>query len=71
MKTIRFDNLVEGNPKNKNFGKTVELEVPDDFDEEAYEEARRCGGEFGARIATITRMANESGKKVKEAFGNV
>ncbi len=61
MKTIRFENLVEGNPKSKNYGKTIELEVPDDFDEEAYEEARRIGAEFGARIATITRMANEGG----------
>jgi len=71
MKTIRFENLKEGNPKNKNFGKTVELTVPDDFDEQAYEEARQRGAEFGARFARIAAMASESGKKVKEAFGNV
>ncbi len=71
MKTIRFENLVEGNPKNKNYGKTIELEVPDDFDEQACEEARQRGGEFGARFARIAAIANKSGKKVKEAFGNV
>ncbi len=71
MKTIQFDNLVEGNPKNKNFGKNIEIEVPDDFDEQVSKKARFLGGEFGARIAAINTVASESGKKIREAFGDV
>ncbi len=52
MKTIKFKNLVDSKT-----GKTVEIEVPDDFDENNPEStlAGKRGAEFGARIARVVQ----------------
>jgi len=52
MKTIKFKNLIDSNT-----GKTVEIEVPDDFDENnpAATLAGERGAEFGARIAHVVQ----------------
>lgn len=50
MKTIKYENLIDVNT-----GKTVEIEVPDDFDENnpASTLAGDRGREFGARFTLI------------------
>lgn len=83
MKTLRFENLVEGNPKSKNYGKTVEIEVPDDFDENnpSYEKARKRGAAFGKRVNDVTahlrevesldevgQLGSDSAKRLHEMF---
>lgn len=52
MKTIKFKNLIDVNT-----GKTVEIEVPDDFDENDPTNtlAGERGAEFGARIARVVQ----------------
>lgn len=61
MNTIKFDNLVEANPESKNFGKTVEIEVPDDFDENnpSFKKARDRGAAFGKRVNAVTNHLHE------------
>jgi len=53
MKTLKFENLIDTNT-----GKTVEIEVADDFDENAgsYARAGKRGGEFGARFHKIAEQ---------------
>ncbi len=71
MKKIQFENLIESNTSSKNFGKMLEIEVPNDFDEHTSENAKLRGCEFGNRLAMITAAAKNSGNKIREAFGNV
>jgi len=50
MKTLRFKNLIDSNT-----GKTVEIEVPDDFDENnpTFKAAGERGKAFGERINKV------------------
>jgi len=52
MKTIKFKNLIDSNT-----GKTVEIEVPDDFNENDPTNtlAGERGAEFGARITLVVQ----------------
>lgn len=78
MKTIKFNNLVEART-----GKTLEIEVPDDFDENnpVYVAAGERGKAFAKRIQAVQnhlrevesldevgRLGSESGKKLFELF---
>ena len=78
MKTLRFENLIEAST-----GKTLEIEVPDDFDESdpLYVAAGERGKEFAERINAVQKrlrevdslkevghLGSESGRKLFEMF---
>lgn len=80
MKTLRFENLIDSNT-----GKTVEIEVPDDFDENdpMYVAAGERGKAFAERIKAVQEhlrevesleevgeLGSESGRKLSEMFKN-
>lgn len=78
MKTIKFKNLIDTNT-----GKTVEVEVPDDFDENdpSFKKAGERGAAFGKRVAAVTnhlrevesleevgQLGSDSAKRLHEMF---
>ena len=78
MKTLRFENLIDSNT-----GKTVEIEVPDDFDENnaLFTEAGERAIAFAKRIKAVQNnlrevesleevgdLGRESGRKLNEMF---
>lgn len=80
MKTLRFENLIDTST-----GKTVEIEMPDDFDENdpMSMAAGARGKAFAERINKVTshlrevesleevgRLGGESGQKLAEMFSN-
>ena len=62
MKTIRFENLIDTNT-----GKTVEIEVPDDFDENnpSFAAAGKRGAEFGDRSNKVVKHQRKEELKAK------
>lgn len=56
MRTIKFNNLV-----GTNTGNAVEIEVPDNFDENntSFTKARDCGAAFGKQVAVVTNHLRE------------
>lgn len=80
MKKLRFENLIDSNT-----GKTVEIEVPDDFDENepSFVAAGEAGKAFAERINKVTahlrevesleevgRLGAESAQKLAKMFGD-
>ena len=78
MKTLKFENLIDTNT-----GKTLEIEVEDDFDENdpLYVAAGERGKEFAERINAVQKhlrevdsleevgdLGRESGRKLNEMF---
>ena len=78
MKTLKFKNLIDSNT-----GKTLEIEVPDDFDENdpLYVAAGERGKAFAERIKAVQNhlrevesleevgdLGRESGRKLNEMF---
>ena len=78
MKTLRFENLIDSNT-----GETLEIEVPDDFDENnpLYVAAGERGKAFAERIQAVQKhlrevdslkevgdLGRESGRKLNEMF---
>lgn len=80
MKQLRFENLIDSNT-----GKTLEIEVPDDFDENdpQFVAAGELGKAFADRVNKVTahlrevesleevgRLGGESARKLAEMFGD-
>ena len=62
MSTMKFENLIDVNT-----GKTVEIDIPDDF--EINELPGKRAKEFASRINKATELGRLSGQKLREVFG--